>query len=680
MGNTVKHPAVRQLPDGAAYSAEAMLLAAKAGSLRNPAKPGTPFLPVAAYSAVAKPLAAKAGSHRAFWRRRVEVAKLRPAKRSKPRILFGATYSSIEPLGLLYLSGLARDFGWEAHIRLVRHNDFTEFRRAVKDLKPEVVGFTCYTGNHMPVYACFDQIRRDYPGIRTVIGGPHATYFPKMSLGFADNVVVSEGFDALTRILKRETGPGIIYPTRLMTFPQPERSRFYKDYPEHKINPIKNIITMTGCPFACTYCYNSSSINDTMGTKLNPEEIVRLKLVLGASGRLFPINMRDPASVIQEINNVMELAPETKLFYWQDDTLGVAKHLGFLDEFLRQYTLKIPFHGQTRFEMINPITPRGREVLEKIGRIGFTGLTMAIEAADTVVRKEILNRAMPDAIIFDAAKKLGKMGFRLRTEQITGLPYGATTRPTKINLEADLELLSLNMNLRRASGGLPNMSWATTLIPYLGTRMSDYCVRYGFVSAEAAENPEDGYHERSVLRHLRQYVGPELIRRKDDSSVWLEPGDQDRYHDQNTQLRYMFHILAYLSCLPDGERFVERHLRQCQVFSVAALNEDMRAYAAQHPAPEGRRLHERIGRFENRIPDVTTDTQDRQRLRRISAFCGLLPGDGLELARRYLRYSNGNDEAAMFSNIVKKYLFDTQVYLTGECTCELYNGTILSNG
>lgn len=594
-----------------------------------------------------------------------------PGKHSSPRILFGATYSSIEPLGLLYLSGLARDLGWDPHIRLIRHNDFSDFHQTVAELKPEIVGFTCYTGNHRSIYTCFDRIRQEHPAIRTVIGGPHATYFPKMSLDFADNVIVSEGFDALTRILQGRAGRGILYPTRLMDFPQPERRRFYRDYPEHKINPIKNIISMTGCPFACTYCYNSSNIRDTMGNKLPPEEIAALERVMGSAGRLFPINLRAPAAVIREISQVLELAPETKLFYWQDDTLGVARHLEFLKEFHRQYTLKIPFHGQTRFEMIAPKTARGRQVLEIIKAIGFNGLTMAIEAADGVVRKEVLNRAMSDAIIFDAVAELGARGFRLRTEQITGLPYGATSARTAINLEADLAILKLNLDLRRKTG-LPNISWATTLIPYLGTAMSDYCLKYGFVTAEAALNPEKGYHETSVLKHLRQYLGPALLRKKDEPSVWLPPAEQERYRRQNTQLRYNFHLLAYLSGLPDAEAFVARHLQQSPEFSVAALNTDLRDYLGRHSSAEGRRIRQRIAAFEEQIPEITANPRDQRRLRNISAYCAVLPGDPREPARRFLRYSQGSDEVAMLSNITKKFLFDTQLYMTDECTCEVY--------
>lgn len=597
--------------------------------------------------------------------------------RTRKRILLGSAYSSIEPLGLLYLSGLARDLGWDPHIRFVKNHDFSTMDEAVRELKPDIVGYTLYTGNHEPLYAYFDRLKKEHPGIATVIGGPHATYFPVKSIQHADYAVVSEGFDALTRILNGEAKPGILYPRRLLPFPRPERRPFYRDYPDHRRNPIKNVISMTGCPFACTYCYNSSNIKDTMGDRMCEQDVEGLRAVLGRSGRLFPMNARTAQSVLQEIRDVLEVAPETKMFYWQDDTLGIARHIEFLREFKEIYDLGLPFHGQTRFEMLNPENERGREVMDLLKAIGFNGMTMAIEAADATIRKEVLNRVMPDELMFNVLKRLGQLGFRLRTEQITGLPYGATSQPTAMNLEADLGLLKLNMDLRRRTG-LPNISWATTLIPYMGTKMSSYCIDYGFVTEEAAQNPEDGYHERSVLRHLKSWVGPSLAERKDDPSVWMDGPDQERYRDQNTQLRYHLHVLAYLSGLPDAEQFAARHLETCKEFSVAALNEDMREYIRGHESEEGRRLWGRISEFERGIPGMAPSGEDRARLRRISAYCAVLPGNSRDVASRYLRYAHGGNEVASFSNVIKKYLFDTQLYMTEECTCELYDGNVTS--
>ena len=46
---------------------------------------------------------------------------------NKPRILLCASYSAIEPLGLLYLAGLARDEGYDRRFHLVKDHDFESF-------------------------------------------------------------------------------------------------------------------------------------------------------------------------------------------------------------------------------------------------------------------------------------------------------------------------------------------------------------------------------------------------------------------------------------------------------------------------------------------------------------------------------------------------------------------------
>ena len=51
----------------------------------------------------------------------------------KKRLLLGAAYSVIEPLGLLHLAGFARDLGWERKIVLVKEHDFETLFARVPD-------------------------------------------------------------------------------------------------------------------------------------------------------------------------------------------------------------------------------------------------------------------------------------------------------------------------------------------------------------------------------------------------------------------------------------------------------------------------------------------------------------------------------------------------------------------
>ena len=96
----------------------------------------------------------------------------------KQKILFGAAYSIIEPLGLLHLGGLARDLGFETDYCLVKNQEYSEFHDKVKAEKPDFVGFNVYTGNHLSLYKYLGLLKKEFPKIKTILGGPHSSYFP----------------------------------------------------------------------------------------------------------------------------------------------------------------------------------------------------------------------------------------------------------------------------------------------------------------------------------------------------------------------------------------------------------------------------------------------------------------------------------------------------------------------
>lgn len=552
----------------------------------------------------------------------------------RKRILFGAVYSSIEPLGLFHLSALADRLDWDPHIRLVLDNDFSDFDDAVRELKPDIVGFTIYSGGHVAICNYLKELKEKYPNIRTVVGGPHASYFPDTVANYVDSVVVGEGFTPLAWILNDDAPTGVLASENVMTFPITYRKRFYEDYPVFRDNPIKNIITMTGCPFTCTYCYNSK--------------------------RIFPFNRRNAKDVKAEIEQILQLAPKTTMFSWQDDTLGAGEHKKFLEEFA-SFNMGLNCHGQTRWEIINPVEDRGRQVLELLQQIGFSGMTMAIESSIPVICNEVLNRKTDQKNIFNAVKWLSNMGFSLRTEQITGLPYGATSEKTLMNLDADLDILKLNMDLYKQFG-LPNMAWATSLIPYVGTVIADYCIKYGFATFKTVDNPKLGYHERSRLRHLKEHIGSELIARQHED-VWLSEDDQKTYRDRNAFVRDMFHVFCYMGWDDKALDIIETYLT-CSDLSISSLNLILSVEYPYQVKACHKNLFKNTGGY---------DVKDFELFEKVGSFCALLPGDGKELLRRFRTHLTDVNDVAMFSNVVKKYLFDTQVYKTGvECKCEVY--------
>jgi len=484
----------------------------------------------------------------------------------KKRILFGASYSAIEPLGLLHLAGLARDEGWERTFHLVKNHNFNEFFERVEEFKPDVVGFNVYTGNHIQLAEAFKKLKKDYPNISTIVGGPHPTYFPEESKKFGDYVVMSEGFGALKKILRGEAKMGILPMESKEEFPHPDRKTFYSEYPEHGKSKIKSIITMTGCPYTCTYCYNSSTPEDLKGG-ISPELAEQLAKKMGIGGRLFPNNVRSVESIVKEGIEISENWP-TKLLYVQDDVHGLNTK-GWLQDFAFRWPKEVglPYHAQMRWEMT--ANDDGKRRLDLIQKAGCFGLTLAIEAADPIIRKEVLSRAMPENLMYDGMKDIIGRGLKVRTEQITGLPYGATTERTAMNLEADLQLVELNVDLRKKTGG-PNMAWASTLAPYKRTKLGSYCEEKGHYSGDNSDVP-DTFFDKSVLKFPKEWVGPRLEQLKFSPSIWLDSGDLERYRDQNAELRRIFN---FVTLVPEGHKLARNYLTSEEPFSYERLGRE----------------------------------------------------------------------------------------------------------
>jgi len=455
------------------------------------------------------------------------------------KILLGAEHSGLDTLALFYLSDIAKQEGWEPRIVLSKGSDYKEFTEAIQKFKPDIFGITLYTGNHEDIENMFNRVRKENKNLETVVGGPHPTYFPEECSKYTDYVVVGEGFNSLRRILCGTAKPGIVSVKQTEEFPSSDRERFYRENPLHDENPIKSIVTGVGCFFSCTHCYNSNRIGEVPG--ITAIQVKEMESAIG-SKRFFPAKQRPVDEVISEIKYVQQVSPKTKMLFLQDDIFG--GNIEWLREFTQKYNARLPFHANMRFELVNPKKTEGRERVELLKKAGCTGLTLAIESSSEIIRKEVLNRNTPEDLIFDAMKYLSQNGLKIRTNQMIGLPYGATKNRTKMNLEADLDTLELNVRLREQTGS-PTIPWASTLVPYLGTKISKYCEAYGYHKESQGDiRGNSTYRVESVLKHPKKWVGPTL---SENTDCWLSETEQAKYKSQLKVLMDCFPVFGLIS-------------------------------------------------------------------------------------------------------------------------------------
>ena len=157
----------------------------------------------------------------------------------------------IEPLGLMVLGNSMKSYGYDIHYFLYKGSDIIDEISKIYRIKDfDVIGFSTYTGNHIEVYEACKKLKK--LDIRCVIGGPHATFFYEECKQYADKVFRGESVVSFPH-MNDETIFELVDPNGLI----PDRVGFYKESPFHRDNRIKNIMTSFGCPFTCSYCYNS---------------------------------------------------------------------------------------------------------------------------------------------------------------------------------------------------------------------------------------------------------------------------------------------------------------------------------------------------------------------------------------------------------------------------------------
>lgn len=375
------------------------------------------------------------------------------------RLILVGKYYIIEPLGILYLLGLARALGWTCRVVLVKDGDFQALHDEVAEFRPDVVGFSVWTGYHRASFAAADTLRAE--GVAVAIGGPHATYFADDCAQHADWVVKAEGFRLFRRILEGTLAPGVHFDPERMAegFPQPDRDLLYERYPELAQSPIKSIFCSVGCPYHCSYCY-APSYNRLYGG--------------------FALNLRPIADIVAEARAIQRRWP-LAMVYFQDDVFGFS--IPWLRDFVKAWRTEVgvPWHCQIRLELTRDV-----ERLDLFREGGCTGITLAIESGNDFLRRYVLLRPMPDALIVEGVRRIQSRGLALRTQQILAVPFS--------DLATDLETLELNTRLA------PSLAWASILAPYAGTAMGSIATDLGFYAGNN-DDLDETFFARSVLRH-----------------------------------------------------------------------------------------------------------------------------------------------------------------------------------
>jgi anaerobic magnesium-protoporphyrin IX monomethyl ester cyclase len=385
-----------------------------------------------------------------------------------------------EPMGILYLAAALSRAGHETRLALAERENPA---KAAEEFDPEVLAFSTTTGFHHYYLDLNRRLKNAYrkPGLLSIFGGPHCTFFPELvEEDGVDVVCRGEGEEAIVDLANALDASGdttnipnlwvksngSIYRNDVRPLvddldglPHPRRDIIYDIDPYMRNVTMKHFINVRGCPYLCTYCFNH---------KFN--ELYKGK------GKV--IRYRSVDDVLAEIKEVRAEYP-LKFVRFLSDNFTMDK--GWTAEFAERYRKEIglPFHCNVRANLIDGETARN------LGRAGCVSAMIGIETADDYVRNEVLKRNQTDETIIEACRRLRANGVALYTTNIIGLPGE--------RFDGALKTVELNVKCK------PSFAWAGIFMPYPDTELSKYAIEHGYFDGDY-DRIHYSFHERSELR------------------------------------------------------------------------------------------------------------------------------------------------------------------------------------
>lgn len=384
-----------------------------------------------------------------------------------------------ERLGIMTLSSILKQQGHVVNLFITKTMRKDACLAEIRKRAPDILAYSIVTGEQN-YYLAFNRYIKEHYHCFSVFGGPHPTFSPDMinqtgvdaicrgegDLYFPQLLVaMEEGGDFYQtpnfwikrpdgRIVKNEIGPLV---NDLNALPFPDRKILYDADPALRFKGNKLFMTMRGCPYQCSYCFNHSY-----------NQLVKNKGAI--------LRYRSVDNVIAEIKRVKAEYFLDRVFI--DDDTFLIKPDGWLEAFAERYPdeVGVPITCNIRGNLADV---KNVALLEKMG---CKHVFIGVDPPHQDISVRILNRHITPDQTMNACAMLHRHNIKIMTQSILGLPVDNP-------LETDLATLDFNIKLK------PDFAMTHLLYPYDGTDIKRIAVQ---------NNMFDPDHEKNTAENQTQ--------------------------------------------------------------------------------------------------------------------------------------------------------------------------------
>lgn len=367
------------------------------------------------------------------------------------------------PLGLLYIASTLLECGHEVKVIDCDAEDGYEeiIKETCRSFCPDVAGFYAFTWTYRKAARLAGIVKSLVPGVTTVIGGPNATSFPKLSLQYGDfdYAVKSEGEETVKELMEAVAGkrlpeniPGLAYKVNgrvlenenrpfiqdLNSISFPARQLVHMDRYSDIFSREKGLTTMVasrGCPYNCSFCDRKNRM-----------------------GKIW--RSRSPANVIREMQQIMaEYGIREFMFF--DDNFVIDRDWVF--KFCRELEkagLDVLWEIRTRVDTVD------EQVLKAIKEAGCYRIRFGFESGDNAILK-IMKKGITVEQSLECARLCHKVGIEMFGYFILGAP-GETEETMERTIELAVEIE-------------PHFALFSKFVPYPCTEAFQWAVDHDYI-------------------------------------------------------------------------------------------------------------------------------------------------------------------------------------------------------
>ena len=360
-------------------------------------------------------------------------------------ILFLEKRLRTDKLGMLYLSAILKQAG---HSVDLIQADLEDLDAYLALNKVDFIMYSVMSGDHMWFLEKNSELKSKY-SFKSVIGGPHVTFFSEQAMNNPDIdfVVIGPGENVILDIVEGKTKDKLVmgHLPDVNSLPEPDRSILYK-YDEFGKARMKRFIAGRYCLYSCTYCFNH------LFKKMYRDEKKSF------------FQRVSPRKMIDEIKNVKK-EYKLELVYFNDDDLAADKVWlkEFCELFLRE--IGLDFCGSIRADSVD------YETLKMMSNAGCVFLNIALESANPATQKFLRRGFITNEQIVEACRICKQLGIKVRLQNMIGLPVADP-------LEDALETMQMNKEID------PTDSWASIFQPFTKTDLWQFCIDNELISQD----------------------------------------------------------------------------------------------------------------------------------------------------------------------------------------------------